>query len=178
MKVKEKLNVLKSVLELEVKRGHLKWSVAELARKSGINRPLIYYHFGNTKDEIVKYAIEIMGEEFFYLSSGKDIFQQNGDLEKAIKKTRNKLQKNSYVLTFYFYWRYSHSPIKYYLEEMELRFQKRLHRLLPQYSRKEIIAIHSLLFGIVTSPFIKGGESMDKAIAVIEQELASIKSKI
>lgn len=173
MKENEKLQILKSVLELEVKKGHLKWTMSELARKSKVTRTLIYYHFGNTKTEIVKYALEIMGEEFFSVSESGSVFLNEIDLEKSLRKTREKLQKNAYVLTFYYFWRYSDSPIRGYLEQMELKFQKRLGKALPQYTKKEIIAIHTVMFGIVVAPFLSDNVSFQKILIILKNELNS-----
>ena len=171
MKKEEKLKILKSVLELEVKKGHLKWTITELARKSQVSRPSIYYHFGNTKSDIVKFAVDLMGEEFFNLSSENDFFHNGIDFSKSVKKTRQKLQKSHYVLTFYFFWRYKDSPIRSYLEEMEFKFQKRVKKLLPYLSQKEVVGVHTILFGIVVSPFLSDGIAFESALSALSNDL-------
>lgn len=54
-----------SVLLHEVTKGHLKWSLSEISKHSGVTRSLIYYYMGKEKEEILRESILFMMEVFF-----------------------------------------------------------------------------------------------------------------
>ena len=57
----------------ELIKGHLKWSLSDISKHSGVTRSLIYYYMGKEKEQILEEAIRFMLELFF-----------NTNLEKGI----------------------------------------------------------------------------------------------
>lgn len=147
-------SVLKSVLHLEVSKGHLRWKVSDLARTSKVSRPLIYYHFGNTKNDILVSSIKILAREYFGLNESRAVMMKTGDALGSIMDTRNSLMKHPDVITFYFKWRTSRTKLQKYLIEIETEYQALLATAFPRLSRNQIAGLHGLFFGLVTAPFL------------------------
>lgn len=60
-----------SVLLHELIKGHLKWSLSDISKHSGITRSLIYYYMGKEKEQILQEAIRFMLELFFNTNMDK-----------------------------------------------------------------------------------------------------------
>ncbi len=50
-------DILDAAVTLDVQKGHLKWSITDVAKNSGHSRTLVYYYFGKSKENILKEAI-------------------------------------------------------------------------------------------------------------------------
>ena len=57
--------ICNSVLKLEVNKGHLKWTISEISKDSGVTRSLIYYYFGKEKQTLLEEAYRYMVQIFF-----------------------------------------------------------------------------------------------------------------
>jgi AcrR family transcriptional regulator len=149
-----KSDILRSVLRLEVLKGHLKWKVSDLARYSGVSRPLIYYHFGNTKAAIIVTSIRYLAEEYFGLNEERLLMFKQGNALPSLMRTRKALMAAPDAITFYFRWRTTKSEIQKHLIAIELEYQKLLVKGFPSLSAPEAAALHGILFGLVTAPFL------------------------
>ncbi len=148
------IDVLKSVIALDMSKGHLKWKVTDLARLSNVSRPLIYYHFGKTKKEILARSIDVIAEEFYGLSSERTSMVRKGGLLDSLRITQKMFLKNPSFGIFYLKWRTTSSPLQIKFIRIERRYHRRLQSLYPHLSKSEILALRAFLHGIATSPFL------------------------
>ncbi len=145
-------SILNAALELDFKKGHLKWTISLLARKSKVTRSLIYYYFGRSKIGIVKEAVKLIGEEFVGLSERRLQMWREGQFEATISEARKMFEKSPYILSFYTNYRDHKNEIGDALIAIENEFLKKIAQFMPKLSGPEIKAIFSLYFGIVFSP--------------------------
>jgi|FLYM01.1.fsa_nt_gi AcrR family transcriptional regulator len=144
--------VLDSVIRLEVSKGHLQWKVTELSRLSKVGRPLIYYYFGKSKEEIVQTALKIIGDEFFGLSDERIALWREGKVVESIMKTREMMEQAPYVSVFFFHWRHQKGEIADHLKDLESRYRKKISGLRPELSALEIEVIFAAFFGLTVFP--------------------------
>ncbi len=150
-----KFRILGLVLSYEVSKGHLKWKISDVSRKLGVSRSLIYYHFGNSKEDILDACYVIIAEEFYGLKHDfSKIFDFDSRiLERSLLATRKLYLKNPAVVTFYHRWRLEAGPAQKRIIQMEKKYQSKLQAALPWKAPEEILAIHTIIHGVVTSPF-------------------------
>lgn len=142
------------IFALESGKGHLKWKVTDLVRKSGISRTLVYRYLGNSKKEILTSALNIFCSDFYGFA---DESRNNFPIE--IARAREHLIKYPEAILFYQKWRSRESFLKVEFEQIERRFQKKLKSIFPHYSESEILLAHACIHGAVTSPFLSGDQA-------------------
>lgn len=162
------VKVLDEVLRLEVFKGHQKWTVAQLARGSGVKRPLIYYYFGKSKMMIIQTAIRMLGEEFFGLSSERMKLWNDGDILSSITRTRELLEKAPHVRVFYFHWRHRESPIQEELIEIERKYIRKLQNSQTKLLKPQAEAVFAVLFGLCQTPSL-ARESLELVIDMLQR---------
>ncbi|NCN41671.1 TetR/AcrR family transcriptional regulator [bacterium] len=146
--------VLDAVIRLEVNKGHLMWKITDLARASDVARPLIYYYFGKSKEEIVQAALKIIGDEFFGLSEERIEMWRGGDVVGSVLKTRTLMEKAPYVPVFFFHWRHQPGEISSHLKDLEDRYRAKIALLRPDLSGAQIEGLFATFFGLVLFPNI------------------------
>lgn len=154
MKKESSLKVINSVLKYELKSGHLKWKLTDIARISGVHRSLIYYHFGKTKKEIFNRSLEIIMSEFYGTSAERMKYIENGDLYGCVLQNFRMFRDSPEFIAFYNKTRFKKSPVQDKLIEIEKVYQKKLHQLFPHLSSDEIGALHGVIQGVVSSPVL------------------------
>lgn len=142
-------------LTLEISKGHLKWMVTELERKSGVSRSLIYRYLGSTKKEILRNAFEIFVKQFYGLE--KKAYAE--PLPKQIKRARQQIIDYPETALFYQKWRMIESDQAREFMRIEEKFQKKLRKLFPRFSQEEILAAHACIHGLATAPFLSPEQS-------------------
>ena len=147
--------VLDQVLRLEVVKGHLRWSISDLARHSGVGRTLIYYYFGKSKADIVGAAMKIIGDEFFGLSPERLKVWAAGDFRSAIIKTRELMEHAPHIKEFYFHWRHQPSEVRDHLVSLEKRYLQKLRSMHPHLGPAEAQALWAMVFGMALVPDLK-----------------------
>ena len=161
-------NVLNQVLSLEVSKGHLKWKVSDLARMTGMSRPLIYYHLGNTKRAILENSMDLLAQEFYGLGGKRagtgEMSHRN--LVDALIEAQAFLAEVPLLVVFYSKCRAGNSPLHKKFVEIEKRFQQKLARQFQNFNKIQIIALYSIIHGVVTSPFVSV-ESIREAVKLI-----------
>jgi AcrR family transcriptional regulator len=146
--------VLNCALELEFKKGHLKWTMTELSRKSKITRSLIYYYFGRSKVDILQAAVSIIGEEFIGLSDQRMAMWRHGRFEEGLLEARQFYEKMPYLCAFYLNYRERPNEIGEALLKIEKAFHRKIQQIAPKANRAQINTIFAVYFGIVYSPNI------------------------
>lgn len=145
--------IMNGVLTLEVTKGHLKWTVADLARSSGVSRSLIYYHFGRGKRAVFDDCFARLAAEFYGLSSALPASKTLAEFVEELDETRVWLQEFPALTVFYLKFRSGKHPIASKFKNLEKQFQSRLRTFFPFLDATEVAALHGVLHGIVSIPF-------------------------
>ena len=155
--------VLNSAIELDFKRGHLRWTMSELSRVSKVTRSLIYYYFGKSKESILLEAVKLIGEEFFGLTARRVEMWKEGQIAESVLQTRLLLEKCPHMSTFYMVHREEQTDIGASLRQLELEYKQKLNKFFPDASEPSREALFGLFMGLVVTPGLSG-EAVRKAV--------------
>jgi AcrR family transcriptional regulator len=146
--------VLNCALELEFRKGHLKWTMTELSRKSQITRTLIYYYFGRSKMDILRAAVDIIGEEFIGMSQKRVDMWKKGELEEGLLETRQFYDRMPFLCAFHMNYRDRPNEIGEALIKIEKSFKRKLRQQAPNATPAQINTLFAVYYGIAFSPGI------------------------
>ena len=145
--------VLSAAVELDFRKGHLKWTMTELSRRSGVTRSLVYYYFGRSKLSIVKSAVKIMGDEIVGMSERRLQMWREGRYLESLRESRQILEKAPYIGAFYLTCRSWPSELGETVRQMEKTLLKKIQYFIPGLGADEAKAVATIYFGMVFSPF-------------------------
>ena len=146
--------LLNTVIALDFRKGHQRWTMSELARASGVKRPLIYYYFGKSKIEILSEAVRLLGEEFFGLSKKRVSLWESGQISASVRQTRMIADRAPYLGAFYLAHREKDTRLGELIRKLEQDQFKKIKRFFPKKTDEEIKLIWGMLFGLVFSPHL------------------------
>lgn len=136
--------ICNSVLKLEVNKGHLKWTISDISKDSGVTRSLIYYYFGKEKltllDEAYRYMIEI----FFNTNDDRTL-----GLTVRMQGVLSKIKDMPYAFILFFLERKSDSEMGKLMRKAEVRLFLRLKVEFPNFSEDEILRVYLLELGSI-----------------------------
>jgi len=160
--------VLKTAMALDFKRGHQKWTMAELSRVSGIKRPLIYYYFGKLRNEILLAGVKVLGEECFGLSDRRLQLWQNKEMSTSIRESRQFMLEHPELAGFYFLHRLKQTPIGEAIKSLESKYCQKFQRFFPHLNSDQQEQMSAFFFGLVFTPNLSEAalESCLKSIKV------------
>lgn len=144
--------VLNAALDLDFRKGHLKWTMSELSRKSGITRSLIYYHFGRSKSAILQEAVRVIGEQLIGVDAERMEQWRAGDWTKAIVRSRQLTEESPSLLNFYLLHRGRPTEIGESLKKLEGEYYKKLEALFPQLDKSARQALFAFFWGVTFAP--------------------------
>jgi hypothetical protein len=145
--------VLTSLLTLEANKGHLKWKVSDLARLSKVSRPLIYFHLGRTKKEILETGMTLIGEEFYGLSPERQEMLKDGRELESLLITHRMFMNAPALAVLYLRSRTQPSYLQKGFIKLEDRYGEKIRKALPHLNEEETKAVHAIFHGLVTAPF-------------------------
>jgi AcrR family transcriptional regulator len=93
---------MNAAITLDITKGHLQWTISELARKTQIQRTLIYYHFGKEKIDILLEACHLFGKIYAGISSEQEGKFEEDDYFNGLKFARDTLKDCPSLAPFYF----------------------------------------------------------------------------
>ena len=163
--------VLESVIRLDIIRGHMNWKITELARASKVSRPLIYYYFGKSKENIMKTAIDFLGQEYFGLSEERMKLWQSGEILQSVLLTRLLCQKAPHIHLFYMFRRNLQTPVGESLREFESRHRTKIQDYYPKLSQDSVEALSAVFFGLVAMPALSQ-KGVENALKMITENLS------
>lgn len=166
--------VLNCALELEVKKGHLKWTMTELSRKSKITRSLIYYYFGRSKMDILQAAVAIIGEEFIGMSEKRIDMWKKGEFEAGLYEVRQFYDKMPWLCAFYLNYRTRPNEIGEALAKIDKAFKRKLKQNAPNATPAQINTLFAVYFGIAWSPYV-GKEEIQEFTQFIKSIFGKLK---
>lgn len=146
--------ILNSALELEFRKGHLKWTMTELSRKSGVTRSLIYYYFGREKMDIMQAAVNIIGEEFVGLNDKRMQLWSQGQFKESLMQARDFYDKAPFLCAFVLNYRDKPNSIGEALVKIEKGFIDKIKQFAPKASQAQVNTLYALYFGICFSPYV------------------------
>ncbi len=167
MKDANYIQILDAVVRLEILRGHLRWKMAELSRMSGVQRTLVYYYFGKSKEAILNEALKTIGDEFFGLSSERISMWKSGRMKESILATRARFKQAPHVAQFFFHWRHQPSAVQTGLKQLEKRFREKVKSQFPQISKDDEEAVYTIFFGLVLVPDLRE-PVLDRVLAAMK----------
>lgn len=146
--------VLDAALELDFRKGHLKWTMSELSRKSGITRSLIYYHFGRSKTDILREAIAVIGEEIIATGPDRVALWRDGKWAETVRLSREVAMQAPHLCNFYLLHRDRPTEIGQAIQSLEKTYLKKLQRLFPELPAAGTKALFAFFFGICFAPHV------------------------
>ncbi len=147
--------ILNAALELDFKKGYLKWTMSELSRKSGITRSLIYYHFGRSKISILEEAVRVIGEEFIGTSPTRLELWKQGDIAGSLKSARQIYRNSPFLCQFYLNHRERPTEVGESLRKLETSYLKKLKTFFPRANETDIHTLFAIVFGVTFAPFVE-----------------------
>ena len=160
-----RIDVAATIIEFEIKRGHLKWSVLEIAKVAKMSRSLIYYHFGRTKQDILHNSLNELLEEFYGLSPAR----AKSSLSESLKLTQQIYHAYPSLAIFFQKWRKTESQIAEMLLECEKKYEAKLKKAFPKADADQVKAIHAIFHGLVTAPYLKSN-TIPTALQLLQLE--------
>ncbi len=145
-------SVLRAAIELDFRRGHLRWKMSELSRDSKVTRSLIYYYFGKSKENILVTAVKLIGEEFFGLTPLRVQMWKDGKIAESLLLSRRLLERVPHIGTFYMVHREEQTEIGASLRQLELEYRKKIKRFFPDSPAEALDALFALFMGLTLTP--------------------------
>jgi AcrR family transcriptional regulator len=132
--------VLSSAIELDFKKGHLKWTLSEVSRKAKVTRSLIYYYFGRSKIGILEEACRVIGDELIGLTPQIQMWQ-DGKFIDSLKLARSPYPKAPFLSSFIQSHIRKDNATGENLRHLEKQFLKRIEGFFPQLSEDQVLAV-------------------------------------
>lgn len=151
---KEKVfrDVVAAAVALDLKWGHLKWPISQLARRSRVSRPMIYYYFGKSKAQILVEATKIFGGELAGFTDEKTGYWESGRIDLALADSRRLLGEIPGLSAWYFLMREGESEVGEAIRKIEAAHVVKIRKYLPNADESTARAIFALFFGVSFSP--------------------------
>jgi AcrR family transcriptional regulator len=165
--------ILNTAVALEAQKGHLKWTVTDLAKKSRISRTLIYYYFGKSKAGLIQEAISTIGKEVIGLSEDRLALWRKGEIFQSFIAGRNILKKNPALLHFYIRHRASENDLGKQIRGLEAAFLAKLKKILPGKDTPTYESLFALYFGIGWFENLSDA-AIQKALEIIQNGVRSL----
>ncbi len=144
--------VLNAALDLDFRKGHLKWTLSELSRKSAITRSLIYYHFGRSKLAILQEAVRVIGEELIGVDPERIEQWRTGNWKSSVMHSRELLVQSPSLANFYLLHRSRPTEIGEGIRKLEDDYMKKLKIIFPQLAAPAHHALFAFFFGVTFAP--------------------------
>lgn len=122
-------SICHSVLKLEVGKGHLKWTVSDISRESGVTRSLIYYYFGKEKEVILEEDYRYMLDTIFNLKREESL-----GIKDRMKLTLKRLQEMPYLFVLYYLKKNSDTQIGELIRTAEEQLMTNFKKDYPEMS--------------------------------------------
>lgn len=146
-----RLKIIIAVFNLEVSKGHFKWSISHIARSCKISRTLVYYYFGNTKQKILLNCLEALTRELYGLSEIRHDFKKISLLDSLLACHDLYAQVPSYSV---FCQKWSRKPSVYRDKYLELQkeYDEKLKMNFPRSTLKQRLSLRAYFYGLVAAP--------------------------
>jgi AcrR family transcriptional regulator len=154
-------------MELDIQKGHLKWTISALARKCQLSRSLIYKYFGSSKDLILEEAVKMLGNLVGGASDHKYRLWKEGKNLESLMEAREVLENIPNLPAFYYLHRTHESSLGKLIRKLEREQYERIKVFFPGFDDSSYQALHALFFGLAFTPDIDE-EAVEKGLRVIK----------
>ncbi len=137
--------VCNAILKMEVAKGHLKWTLSEISRESGITRSLIYYYFGKEKKTALEEAYKFIISHFFNIERTRSV-----GIRERLRQILIDVKKMPYLFVLYYLEKNAGSDVGQMIKEAESLLIKSLKQEFPQLSETQILEIYLKELGAIT----------------------------
>ncbi|MBH47497.1 MAG: hypothetical protein CME71_04955 [Halobacteriovorax sp.] len=134
--------ILNSVTKLEVNKGHLSWTISQVAADSGVSRTLIYYYYGKEKEKLLNEAMKFMVQTVFNLEGIEPV-----EPKERIKVVLEQLKKMPYLLVLFYLNRRAESELGDVIRDGEQKLFAVFRSIFPQAKDEEFMMIYLLELG-------------------------------
>ncbi|MBI3535442.1 MAG: TetR family transcriptional regulator [Deltaproteobacteria bacterium] len=155
--------VLNAAIVLDFERGHQRWTISDLSRKSKITRSLIYYYFGKSRSSILLEAVKLVGNEVFGFHEREMTLWREGKFSDSIVDAATIMAKSPQLGAFYLTHRTRDTEIGKLLQEMEQKYFEKLSSFFPDAALDDLITLFAMFLGFTLTPEIKK-ESLDRFV--------------
>ncbi|MGB0454233.1 MAG: TetR/AcrR family transcriptional regulator [Bacteriovoracaceae bacterium] len=137
--------ICNSVLKKEVEKGHLKWTVSDVARDADVTRSLVYYYFGKEKKVIFNEAWKYMVGLFFNFGEGS----RDKTIADRMSGILTSIQKMPYLFVIFYLEKVRKSPIAEEIAIAESKLVDILQEEYPHYTRNQCLRLYLLELGAI-----------------------------
>lgn len=164
--------VLSHAIELDIKKGHLKWTLSDLSRQSGITRSLIYYYFGRSKVDIIRAAVKLIGEDLCGLSEERRKMWEDGRFAESMLMARQLYDRMPYIGSFILEHRHRPTDIGAALREIEKEFLNKIKGYFKCQNEGEIKTIFSIYWGLSFAPLVDR-DVIQRVMGILKKSISS-----
>lgn len=136
--------ILNSVTKLEVNKGHLRWTISDVSKDSGVSRTLIYYYYGKNKETLLEEAMKYMTETIFNLSMKPPV-----EVHERLKIVLKQLAQMPYLLVIFYLNRRKNSEIGKIIRSCENKLFKVFKTMYPHLTEQQFLMIYLFELGCV-----------------------------
>ncbi|HEX4923336.1 MAG TPA: TetR/AcrR family transcriptional regulator [Bdellovibrionales bacterium] len=141
--------ILNAAILLDIRWGHMKWSITQLASSAKVTRSLIYYYFGRDKFEILVNAVKLLGLKFSGATEERHRFWQEGRFAESFNKTREMIAQTPALVPFYELNRDKDNEIGSLIRSHEQSFKRKIKQYFPHLDSNGVDSAFALIVGIV-----------------------------
>lgn len=137
--------ICNSVLKKEVEKGHLQWTISDVARDAEVTRSLVYYYFGKEKEKVFTEAWKYMVSIFFQFSAeGKST-----PINLRMKGILESMKKMPYLFILFFLQKANNTEIAQEIASAEEQLLSVFQEEYPSYSKKQILRLYLMELGAI-----------------------------
>lgn len=134
--------VCNAILKLEFSKGHLKWTVSEVARESNITRSLIYYYFGKEKKTVLEVAYKFIISHFYNLERAKST-----SVRERLQILLQDLKSMPYLVILFYMAKKEDSDFGKMIRDKEKQLLAALKHEFPHLTEIQILEVYLLELG-------------------------------
>jgi AcrR family transcriptional regulator len=158
--------ILNAAVSLDLRFGHQRWTIAQLARSAKVARSLIYYYFGKSKMDILVHAVKLIGHEFAGGSEVRHKLWKEGRYADTLIASRHMIAQTPAMIPFYDLNRDKDNEVGKMIRAHEDAFKEKIKLFFPDLNTKQCEALFMIFVGVVFSSIL------DDESAVMAVEIA------
>lgn len=137
--------ICNSVLKKEVEKGHLQWTISDVARDAEVTRSLVYYYFGKEKEKVFTEAWKYMISLFFQFSDvGKST-----PINERMYGILQSMRRMPYLFILFFLQKSRDTEIAKEISKAEEQLLDIFQQEYPSYSRTQILRLYLMELGAI-----------------------------
>ena len=140
--------VCNAILKMEFSKGHLAWTVSDIARESKITRSLIYYYFGKEKKSVLEVAYKFIISHFYNIDKVRKV-----SVRERLKDLLLDLKSMPYLVNLFYMAKGTDSEFGKMILEKERQLLVAMKIEFPHLSEIQILEVYLLELGALIYHF-------------------------